>query len=349
VIRAATQPALDVGLLPQDDVLSAAALASEAESLGFGGVWVADSPGVFREAFVTLGACAMSTRRVRLATGVTNPVTRDVTVLAGASASLAEATEGRMVLGIGVGESAVYNAGKKPATLNALEAAVRSIRELIEAGSTSRDGATSTMAYRSPAVPIVIGASGPRTLRLAGRIADGVLFQVGAAPSLIAYALEQIRRGAADVGRDMSEIEICARLACVADDDAESAREQMRTYASIAANTVAQTVPEDAVPAAVRAPLQRLRENYDYASHGMGAANHRELVTDEIFDAVAVVATPAVAATRLREIISLGVDRIVIPLNVDDKRRLMTTLAERVLPNLVDGASAYLPAAGGEG
>ena len=63
---------VDVGLLPQERIDETAALAAEVEALGFGGVWVADSHQVFRDAFAALALCAERTRTVRLATGVRN-------------------------------------------------------------------------------------------------------------------------------------------------------------------------------------------------------------------------------------------------------------------------------------
>jgi 5,10-methylenetetrahydromethanopterin reductase len=344
------RPLVDLGLLPQDSVIDAAALAEEAETLGFDGIWIADSPGVFREAFVTLAACALATRRIRLATGVTNPVTRDPAVLAGACATLAEASDGRMVLGIGVGESAVYNSGRAPASLGQLEDAVRTIRELTTTGESVAGDVVRKMSWRAPHLPIVVAASGPRTLRLAGRIADGVLFQVGAVPSLVAYALEQIALGAAEAGRSLSEIEISARLACVVDGDADVAREEMRTYAAVAANTVVRTVPPDVIPEAIRADLDRLRDAYDYAQHGYSAAPQRDIVTDEILEAVTIAGSPEVVTSRLQALVELGVGRFVIPLVVSDKRRLMTTLSEEVLPRLaLRSASPLIASTGGGG
>src|SRR5438552_14815174 len=121
---------LDVGLLPQEPIEGAAGIASAAEQFGFGGIWIADSQSVFRDAFLALGAAAPRTQRITLATGVTSPKTRHPAVLACLAATLAEASGGRMLIGIGVGESAVRNIGERPASIAELEEFVVALRGL---------------------------------------------------------------------------------------------------------------------------------------------------------------------------------------------------------------------------
>src|SRR5262249_61872344 len=59
-------------------------------------------------------------------------------------------------------------------------------------------------------VPIWIAAGGPRTLRMAGGVADGVFIRVGTHPTNIARSIEMIRAGAAEAGRDPSEVHVGA-------------------------------------------------------------------------------------------------------------------------------------------
>lgn len=327
--------AVDIGLLPNRGTASdAAALAALAEERGLDGAWAADSPGVFRDPFVTLAVCAQQTSSLTLGTAVTNPVIRDPVVLAGACATLAELSEGRFVLGIGVGESAVYNAGLRPATLARLEHAITAVRSLIAHGAATFEGRRLRMGYASPPVSIFVGASGPRTLELAGRLADGVIFQVGASASAIEYALDRIRAGAESAGRSPADIELCIRLALSLDEDRTRARDEMKAYAGIAANTIARTVPAGALPEGVAEDLRRLRDAYDYAQHGDTMASHQELITDSVLDAVAISGTVDEALARMRPIVDLGVHRFIIPLNVTDRRGLVETLANQLAPAL---------------
>jgi energy-coupling factor transport system ATP-binding protein len=90
--------AFHVGILPNRPVAEIAELAAEADRLGFGGIWVADSQSIFRDAYQTLAVCATRTTQLQLAVGVTNPVTRHLSVTAGSIATLNELSGGRAVL-----------------------------------------------------------------------------------------------------------------------------------------------------------------------------------------------------------------------------------------------------------
>src|SRR5918911_304985 len=107
--------AIDLGLLPRSPAAEVADVAVEAERLGLDGVWLADSQSIFRDPFAVLALAASRTERIRLATAVTNPVTRHPAVLAGVFATLDELSGGRAILGIGKGESSVYTVGLGPA------------------------------------------------------------------------------------------------------------------------------------------------------------------------------------------------------------------------------------------
>ena len=152
---------------------------AHAETLGFGGVWVADSQSVFRDAFMALTLFADRTRQMELATGVTNIITRHPAVLAHSFATLDEYSNGRAVLGIGLGDSAVYTIGEKPAKLKRMEETINVLRRLMAGEEVNFDGRDIKVSWPPCKVPVVTACTGPRSLQLAGRIADGVLFPGG--------------------------------------------------------------------------------------------------------------------------------------------------------------------------
>src|SRR5438045_1657390 len=96
---------LDLGIVPREPAPDVIELCVEAEQHGFGGLWVADSQAIFRDAFAILAVAAARTQRILLSTGVTNPVTRHPAVLAGSFATLDELAPGRVVVPRGRGES----------------------------------------------------------------------------------------------------------------------------------------------------------------------------------------------------------------------------------------------------
>jgi 5,10-methylenetetrahydromethanopterin reductase len=288
--------AFDVGIVAQERVDRVADLATEAEAAGFEGVWVADSQSVFRDPWAALALSAARTSRIRLATGVTNPVTRHPAVLACAAATLDELSGGRAVLGIGVGESSVRTLGLRPASLTRLEEVVAEVRGFLNGG----------LEWSTAPVPVVVAATGPKALQFAGRSADGVLIQVGADPALLRWALQRVEAGAKERGRPIEEIEVCLRLGFGTDAEA------LRPYAAAAARTIAQAVPVEELPTEFAADLHELRELYDYARHVSPVAPHRAAVTERILERVAVVGPLEEVEERVRELAALGLDRIVL-------------------------------------
>jgi 5,10-methylenetetrahydromethanopterin reductase len=238
------------------------------------------------------------------------------------------------VLGIGVGESAIHTIGQKPSRLQRLEEVIGVIRTLLRGETAVFDGQDLRVSWPPREVPVVLACTGPKSLQLAGRIADGVLFQVGADPALVRYARKNIALGAAAAGRKLEDIKLYQRLACGVADDREAVRAEVRGYASIAAGTIYSAIPREDIPDDLYADLKRMKERYDYQRHGDMHAEHAGLITDRILDAVAIAGTPDEAVPRFRELIELGVENFVLPIATKHPDRIITTLAEQVLPAL---------------
>ena len=321
---------VDVGLLPQRPIGLVAEEAKLAEQLGFGGVWLADSQSVFRDGFLALGLCAQRTATVLLGTAVTNPITRHPAVLACSFASLEELAPGRVRIGIGSGESSLYSIGLRPARLAQLEETTLVLRALVRGEPAHWQGHELRLAWPDRPIPIYLGASGPKTLELAGRLADGVIFQVGADPALVDYAVRHVELGVHQAGRSLADIEICMRLGCAVHRDPALAREQMKHYAAVAAKTVTRTVPTDQLPEELKAQLAELEKRYDYLEHADPAARHREAVTDAIVDSMAVAGNPEEVRAKLARLTGLGVNRFIVPITQPDPAAAMHLLAEAV-------------------
>jgi 5,10-methylenetetrahydromethanopterin reductase len=324
----------DIGILPQEPVADFVDLVAAAEDKGFGGVWVADSQSIFRDAYAALAVCALRTRKMLLATGVTNPITRHPAVIAGGIATIDELSGGRAILGIGTGFSAVRTLGLKPAPLKVMEEAVLCMRSLLQRQTAVYEGREIKMTWPVRQVPIYFASSGPKSLQLAGRIADGVVFQIGSDPALIRYAIGQVLEGARQAGRTRSQIQLCARLGCALSGNRDEARNEIRAYAAAAAETVFQSNAEDTLPAEVVADLKKLKEHYDYYQHVNHEADHLSLVTDRVIDSMVIAGTPAEVLPRFQAILQLGVDRVVIPLTVRNRMKMLKTLADEVIAYL---------------
>ena len=160
-----------VGILPNRPIMDFVDWIARADDLGFAGVWVADSQSVFRDAFMALALFAQRTQHMQLATGVTNIITRHPAVLAHSFATLDELSAGRAILGVGVGESAIYNIGQKPSRLARLEEVLGVIRALMQGETAVFDGRELKVSWPARKVPVVLACTGPKSLQLAGRIA----------------------------------------------------------------------------------------------------------------------------------------------------------------------------------
>ena len=196
------------------DMTSPVAFANDArrlESLGWDYGFIPSSPLLARDPYVMLAAALPATERIRLGPLVENPVMRQPAVIAGSIATVDALAPGRAWLGMGVGDTAVRLMGRKPATVAELAESVRVIRKLL-AGERLEVGAARPASLRHAApVPVWIAAGGPRTLRMAGAVADGVFIRVGVHRANLAHAVNLVREGAKEAGRDPSSV----RIGCV--------------------------------------------------------------------------------------------------------------------------------------
>src|SRR5689334_15845652 len=185
-----------------------AALTRQAEGAGFAYGWVFDSHVLWQEPYPLLTLMAANTKRLRLGTCVTNPVVRDPSVTASLLATMNRISDGRMDIAIGRGDSSRRVMGKKPTTLEHLEGAVSAIRDLTAGKQIVYEGHPIQMPWADSGVPPVwVAGYGPKALRCAGKIGDGVVLQF-ADSHLIQWCLGFVREGAEQAGRDFSKIRV---------------------------------------------------------------------------------------------------------------------------------------------
>lgn len=190
-----------------------------AEQLGWDAALQPDSQLRRRDTYVLLAAAARATERIVLGTLLANPMNRHATVTASSIATIDELAPGRVLLGWGVGDTAVRLAGLRPARVKELEATTRLMRTLLDGGEVDVGAARPARLPHHRPVPIWIAAGGPRTLRMAGGVADGVFIRVGTHRANIARSVAAIREGAVEAGRDPSAVRLGAVFHTVLVDD----------------------------------------------------------------------------------------------------------------------------------
>ncbi|MCC3772662.1 LLM class flavin-dependent oxidoreductase [Streptomyces sp. UNOC14_S4] len=186
-------------------------LAARAEELGLDSFWVYDTPMVHGDPFVSLALCARSTHRIRLGIGVTSPALRSAPAAAAAVSSLNALAPGRIVCGVGTGNTARRTLGMRPAKTAELESFTAALQDLT-AGRESdyREGTRSSRVrflhagpYVDTEAPVefVVAASGLKAAAVAGRLGAGVI-SFGMHDPAAWSALGRARRAAArDAGR----------------------------------------------------------------------------------------------------------------------------------------------------
>ena len=203
-----------------------------AEQLGWDAALQPDSQLRRRDTYVLLAAAARATERITLGPLVANPVNRHPTVTASSIATIDELAPGRVLLGWGVGDTAVRLAGLRPARVKELEASTRLMRALLDGEAVEVGAARPARLPHHRPVPIWIAAGGPKTLRMAGSVADGVFIRVGTHAANIATAVEAIRAGAAEAGRDPATVKLAAIFHTVLVDEPERALTMARSMAA---------------------------------------------------------------------------------------------------------------------
>ncbi len=332
-----------------------AALGAEAEAGGIEILWVPDSPMIYRDPYATLGLLAGRTRRAALATLATNPVTRHPAVTATAILTVQELSGGRARLGIATGDSAVRRLGARPVTVAELEGAVHTIRALLRGGSAPGDAGGFSLRFARPtaAPPVYIVASGWRALEAAGRVADGVVLNVGVHPVVLRDALERVRAGARSADRRPEEVAVVVFAFCAIADDRTTARRRLKPSVSWFCQRVPSLTDVAGLPLAepVRAELRRFEADYARYDlvHAEGwalAMRDASFLPDAYVDAFALGGTPAEVTAQLRGLQALGIPEVAIrPTCREDWMPTMRALAASVVPALRRPIPGAVPAA----
>lgn len=285
-----------------------AELARRAEQCGYAGMLVADSQNLNADVWIELALAAAATERLRLGPGVTNPVTRHPAVSASAAATLQEESGGRAVLGLGRGDSALLQIGRRPLPVEEFERGLERIQgllrgEQVELAGGARSGIGWIAESAQPKVPAFVAATGPRVIAVAARHAEQVNFTVGAEPERLRWAIERARA----VPRQ-APLSLGAFVDVAVDPDRGAARDLVRGSTAILASFGTQRSQS--------APL-----------------------SDEFLDRFAVCGPAEEVAERLRGLAALGLERlVVVPGSLDADPAAIAASNERfateVLPAL---------------
>ncbi|MFC6155242.1 TIGR03842 family LLM class F420-dependent oxidoreductase [Kribbella jiaozuonensis] len=329
---------MDFGVVFQCDppASTVVELARKAEDAGFDYVWTFDSHLLWQEPFVIYSQILASTQRVIVGPMVTNPGTRDWTVIASQFATLNEMFGNRTICGIGRGDSALRTLGAKPGTIAEMKQCVEVVRSLARGETVEYRGQQLKFAWvDNGALDVWVAAYGPRALAATGEVGDGYILQL-ADPDIAEWMITAVRRAAEQAGRDPMAIKFCVAAPAYVGDDLEHQREQTRWFGGMVGNHVADIVERygssGAVPQALTDYIEG-RKGYDYAEHGRAGNTHTTFVPDEVVDRFCTLGPVENHLTRLNELKDLGVDQFALYLQHDAKEETLAAYGKDIIPS----------------
>lgn len=313
----------------------AARTAQEIEAAGWDGMLVVDSQNLSGDPYVALALAATATTRLGLGTGVTNSVTRHAAATATAITSVNRVSNGRAVLGIGRGDSALAHLGRAPARLPQFERYLRQLQTYLRGGAVSFDDIdiphdvappmsglhlhdappASRIAWIAGGakVPVEVAASGPKVIAIAALHADRVMFALGADVERLTWGIALAKKTRQDAGLDPNGITFGAYLNLGCHTDMGTARSLVRggltTFARFSVMHGKTAVPTSAGDQQV---LKALHSNYDMKAHTRGDSRQAGTLTDDFVDRFAIVGPPERCIERLKELQALGLDKVAI-------------------------------------
>ncbi len=308
------------GTSPMPDLLR---MIGQIEEAGFDGAGILDSQMICRDTFVTMGMAANATSKLQLFPAVTNPFGRIPSVLAGAAQTVAEIAPGRTKFIIGTGYTSASTIGRRPATLRQMRRCIMEVKALLAGESVEYDGMTNRLDFAGSdgghGVPVLMAASGPRSLELAGEVADGALVLVGYTPGIVGKALEHLEIGAKRSGRSLDDLDVMFAVRTCVSDSTEEARRLARPVAVHWAflwggpNWLPYSgldIPDYEVPQAVRDVYPDL----GHAPNWEEAIELTQFVDDDVngqlCDALGLIGTPEYCTARIKEMAQHGVEQI---------------------------------------
>jgi probable F420-dependent oxidoreductase len=333
-----------VTVLPDPPFSRFLELVKLSEKHGFEYAWTYDSHILWQDSYATLPVVADHTERIKLGHFVTNPGIRDATVTASWYATMQDLSNGRMVMGIGRGDSSRRVVGLKPVKVADFEARCAMMKDLMNGRKVDWNEKELELAWvrdELPDIEMWIAGYGPKALAVAGRVGDGVIIQL-ADPQIIQWIMETARKSAEEAGRDPAALKCIVGAPSKVTDDLPKAREEVKWFPAMVSNHVMDLIEkygfDSEIPAALTEYV-KARKFYDYKDHSRVGAAHGEFVTDEICDRFTVIGNVEQCIEKLKELESVGVDQFNIYLMTHGQEETLQAYGDEIIPQFAKVAA----------
>ncbi|MFB9887393.1 TIGR03842 family LLM class F420-dependent oxidoreductase [Balneatrix alpica] len=312
-------------------------LVRQAEAAGFTHCWFYDSHVLWRECYPAIAMCMEHTRTMKFGPCVTNPNSRDWSVAGSLFASLALQSEGRFVVGLGRGDSAMRVMGKKPATLARVAEFTQKVKAIVRGEEVYYGESPEPVKLpwaEGYELPVYIGAYGPMALTTAGEVGDGVILQI-AEPSLIKWFTEQALEAGKAAGRDMSNFQVIASAPAFTG-DMETCLDRTKWFPAMVGNHVADIVEKygndsGLVPKSLTDYIEQ-RKGYDYSKHGQSDNPYLDFITPDIVESFCVLGSLEQHLIKLKALEEVGTTQFNIYLDNGDEERIIAEYGEHIIP-----------------
>jgi len=285
-----------------------------AEERGFEAVWQAESR-LVREATVPMAAFAATTERIKVGSGVVNPWTRNVGLMASTFVTLDDLAPGRVILGIGAWwDPLASKVGiKRERPLLAMREYIEVVRRLIAMENVTFHGEFVDVSdieidivhgdRSARHVPIYLGATGMKMMELAGEIADGVVLNYLVGPHYNAEAMQHLAEGAAKAGRSLEDVDRPQLVVCSLDEDRASALERAR---ELVTQYLGQQPHIGKASGVDQSLLDDIAKVLTWPAGPEEIRKAMALVPDEVVQMITASGTPDECRAKVREFVDAG-------------------------------------------
>ncbi len=315
------------------------------ESVGFDYVWYFDSHILWADAYTKIAVCMDHTERLRFGPLVTNPKVRDWSVAGSLFATLGQQSGGRFDIGVGRGDSSMRVMGKKPATLAYTAEFCKAMKAMVKGGSVQYDECPEPVYFDwvdGHELPVWFAAYGPKALKTAGEVGDGLVIQL-ADVGLCQWFADQAKAARKAAGRNPADYRVLSAAPVWVGDKATGV-DQTKWFPALVGNHVADIVEKygsgtDLVPDSLTTYIEQRRgsgaggEGYNYRQHADKVSDNTYYITPEITESFCILGSAEEHVAKLKRLEAAGVTQFCIYLTNGDEERIVAEYGANVIPH----------------
>ncbi|OLS23115.1 MAG: 5,10-methylenetetrahydromethanopterin reductase [Candidatus Heimdallarchaeota archaeon LC_3] len=290
-----------------------------------------------RDAFTFITQLADNTTKLKLGTGIVNLYSRSPATLAMTAASLAEISNGRFILGLGLSGPIVieqFHGIPYDKPLTRTREAIEIIRTLLKGERLNHHGKIfDVQRFRLSIkelkhnVPIYLASLGPKNLELTGEIADG-WFPIWMTPESLPKMMESINKGLNKANKSRNSFTIAPAMIVAASDD-PSVRDLARGHIAYYVGGMGDFYYN----LMVRQGYKEVADKIQTAWKNKERKKAAEIISDELIDDLAVVGTPEEVKQKLDLWRALGIDLPLISLPYGTPFSIAMETLQSLAPN----------------